>query len=495
MKYIKKNKTYNLNYYINALIVSPIFFLFLINLSKYTYIFGTYTLFNILSFGIFFKIISKNSFFFERFLSFYLFMGFFVKFHFFSFYVPHYFLTLGINNVTQLGLEETLNVSIFAFLSFLLVSHFLKKFFFNSRLKSQVLDLSKFQGCIHIFSKHLRKIYFLYFIFAFFFIAANLKYNIYSKGNISNTPEIITSIFSYFLTVGLPFIFLSLLHFDLVRKKSVSAILIFYNILESFFISLSIVSRNLILNLSVFFVGFYSVYSNKDYKRKIYSKLAFIMLALFLVTSIAMSIFLVDRKRNLDFSNVSIIKETRNITTPKIPEVFFSSLTSILLNSKIRALLVDRWVGLEYVASVVSYPNKNFGLLYMALKEVKIKELSFFDKNFIDSPYKFIDFTKKNFITTPGFIAFLYYPGSYLFLVVAVSFFIFIGFFMEYLAFKLSFRNEMLAAFISNLVAYRFISFGYTPINSIIFFIIILLSLFGYYGFLKMAERALKYNV
>ena len=60
---------------------------------------------------------------------------------------------------------------------------------------------------------------------------------------------------------------------------------------------------------------------------------------------------------------------------------------------------------------------------------------------------------------------------------------------------ELSFRNEMLAAFISNLVAYRFISFGYTPINSIIFFIIILLSLFGYYGFLKMAERALKYNV
>ena len=495
MKNAEKNKTYNLNFYINALIASPFFILFFISLSKYTNILATYTLFNIFSFCIFFKIISKKSYFFEKFLSFYLFMGFFVKFHFFTIYLPDYFLTLGISNLSQEGLEEALNVSILAFITFLLVSYVLKKFFFNSRSNSQAIDLSKYKGCIFAFSKHYTKIYLLYFIFALFFISANLKYNIYSKGNISDAPQIINLIFSYFLTVGLPFIFLSILHFDFLRKKSISAILIFYNILESFFISLSLLSRNFILNLLVFFVGFYSIYSKKDYKKEINFRLTLISLVLLLITSIAISLFLVDRKRNHDFNNVSIIQETSNILTPENPQVIFSSLTSILLNPKIRALLFDRWVGLESVSAVVSYTNKNFRLLKMGLKEEKMNELSFFDKNFIDSPYKNIDFTKKNFITVPGFIAFLYYPGSYLFLVVAVSFFIFTGFYIENLAFKFSFGNDMLAAFVANLIAYRFVSFGYVPKNSVIFIIIILLSLFGYYFFLKMVERGLKYDI
>lgn len=120
MKNTEKNKTYNLNFFINALIASPFFILFFINLSRYTNILATYTLFNIFSFCIFFKIISKKSYFFEKFLSFYLFMGFFVKFHFFTIYLPDYFLTLGISNPSQDELEEALNVSILAFISFYL---------------------------------------------------------------------------------------------------------------------------------------------------------------------------------------------------------------------------------------------------------------------------------------------------------------------------------------------------------------------------------------
>ncbi len=425
-------------------------------------------------------------------------MGFFVKFHFLSIYVPHFFSSLNINNSHQDNFEKALIVSILSFLTFLFVSYCSKNFFFEGRLKNQTRDLSKFICCVDIFSKHFVKIYFLYFIFAIFIISLNLKYTIYSKGNISDFPEIVILFFSYFLNMGLPFIFLSILHFDLLRKKSISYILIFYNILESFLISLSILSRNLILNLSVFFVGFISVYSKKEYKKKINSRLALISLSILVITSVALSLFFVERKRNHDFNNVITSKETRNEIAPvntTIPDIFFSSFSSILLNPRTKALLVDRWVGIESVAAVVSTPNKSFALLNIALKENKMNGLSFYDKNFIDSPYKNIDFTKKNFITVPGFIAFLYYPGSYPFLVVAVGFFIFVGFFTEYLTFKFSFGNEMLAAFISNLVAYRFISFGYLPKNSIIFFTIILLSLLGYYGFIKMAEKVLKYDV
>ncbi len=128
------------------------------------------------------------------------------------------------------------------------------------------------------------------------------------------------------------------------------------------------------------------------------------------------------------------------------------------------------------------------------MKEKDTNTLSFYDKNLINSPYQSIDNRKKHFITLPGFIAFLYYPGSYLFLFASITLFIFLGFYAEKVTKELSFDNQMLTAFVANLIAYRLISFGYAPVNSVIFIVIILLSLIAYYSFIKTINDLYQYN-
>ena len=399
-------------------------------------------------------------------------MGFFVKFHYLLLLNNNYFKSLGVIVSEDYNYNSVLKTSIIALSTFLVTCFICRKYLLVIRDQNKFRTLLFFENCRYLFNKHYPKIYVSYFFLALAFIYLNFSFNIYSKGNISSLPPVIIFIFKYFLILGLPLIFLSILHFDILRTKKISLFLIICNLLESFFISLSLLSRNLILNLFPFFLGYFTALSKVGSitalsrvgsNRKANFKL-FIALLILSVT-ILFSLFLVEKERSYKFGMINF-----NIS------------------QNIKPLLVDRWVGLDALASVDLYPNKNFQLLNLALREVDTKTLSFYDRYFIDSPYKLNDNVHNHFITVPGFIAFFYYPGSHFFLIIAVSLVTFFGFFIERLALELSFGNYTLSAFIANLVAYRFASFGYAPINTLIFFIILLLSLFGYSFFIRKIE-------
>jgi hypothetical protein len=79
----------------------------------------------------------------------------------------------------------------------------------------------------------------------------------------------------------------------------------------------------------------------------------------------------------------------------------------------IRRLSVDRWVGLEGVMAVSSYPGKSNDLLIRATKERR--EMDNVDLYTGDvSLSGFQDTSKYQFATLPGMFAFLYYSGSFL---------------------------------------------------------------------------------
>jgi hypothetical protein len=79
----------------------------------------------------------------------------------------------------------------------------------------------------------------------------------------------------------------------------------------------------------------------------------------------------------------------------------------------IRRLSVDRWVGLEGVMAVSSYPGKSNDLLIRAAKERR--EMDNVDLYTGDvSLSGFQDTSKYQFATLPGMFAFLYYSGSFL---------------------------------------------------------------------------------
>ena len=90
------------------------------------------------------------------------------------------------------------------------------------------------------------------------------------------------------------------------------------------------------------------------------------------------------------------------------------------------------------------------------MKELKLK--------IIDN-YKNNDNLKGN--TLPGFIAFLFFSGSYFFLFCFVFFMCFIASVFEYLFFKIFRENMFVSSIIAMTVVYRYAHFGYLPDNLI----------------------------
>lgn len=76
----------------------------------------------------------------------------------------------------------------------------------------------------------------------------------------------------------------------------------------------------------------------------------------------------------------------------------------------------------------------------------------------------------------PGYIAFLFYPGSYLFLLIAVFAFSMLAALIEYFVYRVGGKNLVFCALIAQVVAFRYTSFGYVPMQSYLLFGSILLN-------------------
>jgi hypothetical protein len=74
-------------------------------------------------------------------------------------------------------------------------------------------------------------------------------------------------------------------------------------------------------------------------------------------------------------------------------------------------LLIDRWVGLEGVMAVVSYPDKGMGFFKKSLMERRTKD-NVDTYTGVVSQSGFYDTSKYHFATIPGAFAFLYYSSS-----------------------------------------------------------------------------------
>ena len=92
----------------------------------------------------------------------------------------------------------------------------------------------------------------------------------------------------------------------------------------------------------------------------------------------------------------------------------------------------------------------------------------------------------KHFITLPGIIAFLFYPGSFLLLFIAMAMVGAIGASIEIAVYRLS-GSVILCSLIAFVVAYRFSPFGYVPARSYLLFGTIALNI----ALLVLANRLL----
>ena len=153
-------------------------------------------------------------------------------------------------------------------------------------------------------------------------------------------------------------------------------------------------------------------------------------------------------------------------------------------------LFIDRWVGMEGVMAVSSYPDLGWDLWKNALRETyNENETSFYDNHLIESAYANTDTTKHHFISLPGIVAFFFYPGSFLFLFASMFALGSVAALIEAFVFRVGGRNLILSALIAQVVAFRYASFGYVPKQSYLLFGTILLNVLIFYAADKLLAR------
>lgn len=439
--------------------------------TKYSGNIAVYLGFSIIINGYLALAFSQKKIFFDSFMSTFLWLGFWLKTairigFFNSVYEEH------IGNFTGSGsqYDNAFIVVSIAILPLIILSIFRRKKFTLDSLEHD----SKFnlKGLETFYYKNRKVILLLGVTFLMLVTGTNAYFRIYQKGVVppSNLPFVVYGIFATLMLFGSSVLFSIFLNFDLKRNSNPLLTTIMF-LWEGFCTNSSMLSRGMILNTSA---GLFGVLNYLHYfKKKFDFKFLFIGTFAF-GTLFIVSVQAVNFLREADFQD---------------KEMEISIESTITNNNKIKVLLIDRWVGAEGLFAVSSSEKKNWDIFKKAWSEkMRDGSLSVYDSTFIHSVYKGRNSNKHHFISIPGIVAFLFYPGSYLFLFFGMTIVGLIGWLFEFLFFKYSGQNFVLTSLISQVIAYRFAHFGYVPSQSYQLFGSLLMTLLA----IVVADRFLK---
>lgn len=436
-----------------------------ITLPKYPGQASVYILFTVISNALLYVGFSKNSIFFDAFIGVFFWVGFWLKLSLRVAFTDGVF-NEAVGNFDRSGVDfdHGLLVASCGLAGLLLVSLVRRKLFFN--YPNQIEGLS--HKNLFIFYKRHRKIILILFVLLFVLIAiSNAVLGIYQKGSITQTilPFGLNGVYKWLLLFGLASFSALILRFEFEVNKKTSLLAMFLGLLESFVSNVSLLSRGMILNAGALLYGILVSLKLNSIKSRVRFFIAtFLIFGTLFISSVLLVNYLRTTLYLGDLNSLdseSRINEVHSMTTP---------------------LFIDRWVGMEGVMAVSSYPNLGWDLWKTALKETyNENETSFFDNNFIESAYINTDKTKHHFISLPGIIAFFFYPGSFWFLF--FSMFALGGFaaIIEFSVYMLGGKNVILCALLAQVVAYRFASFGYVPAQSYLLLGALFLNLFIIY--------------
>ena len=449
-----------------------IFYLFFSGLAHYKGNFFIYIIFSILSNYLLFFSFRKNAFFFESFFGLFIWLGFWFKFVcVISFREGQFPEGSGSFDNSPESFDYALIISIIAFLA--IISSFrLREYFFNYYKSKSIINENT------IYTNNKKKILFTLSILFILVCTLNVFYGIYQKGLLTsyNINFFIHSFFKWALLFGFTAIFSLIIFIEInIYKKffSFSSILLIF---ESFFSYTSMLSRGMIFNILAILYGVYKFKSVFHIKLKTSDFVKFIVLSLFLfyfsslsVNFLRQNFFYEDKPFSISIFNNY---EQKNNNLP-----FFN-------NKELLYLAANRWVGIDSVLAVVGKKKiLSFKLLNNSFKE----KFSKYNPSFYEETFSLLNENHNNKsinpnlikgIILPGIIAFLFYSGSFIFLFVSLFFLTFISSFIEYLSFKFTNFNMIFSALIGQLIAYRWIHFGYIPMNSYLLFSSIILTIF-----------------
>ncbi|WP_404359048.1 hypothetical protein [Methylotuvimicrobium sp. KM1] len=430
----------------------------------------TYILFTIVSNLLLYFGFRKNAIFFDTFLGIFFWLGFWLKLTIrvaFSSGVFHE--SVGFFDGSGAAFDRALLVASCGLSGFLLASYLKGKLFF--------VYPAKIEGIVHkgLFCLYSNNRKFIWMVFVFFTVAVaitNVHLGIYQRGCITRTilPFGLNGVYKWLLQFGLASISTLILRYELEIRKQTFLPAMLLGFLETLVSNVSLLSRGMILNGGALMYGVLA--SLKQYTIK-FNMLFFLLSGLIFSVFFIGSVFSVNYLRSTAFEDY--LAEDEHV---------------IVAHSMTKPLFIDRWVGMEGVMAVSSYPDLSWDLWKAALQETyNENETSFYDNNLITSPYAKTDKTKHHFISLPGIVAFFFYPGSFLFLFASMFALGSVAALVEAFVFRVGGKNMILCALIAQVVAFRFASFGYVPKQSYLLFGAILLNVLIFYAADKFLAR------
>lgn len=296
----------------------------------------------------------------------------------------------------------------------------------------------------------------------------NLKYSIYQKATREQyfLPTPLIWLVKWTLFIGFEISFLSMLNIGVLSKSRSLHLYLIATLFFSCVINIATLSRAFpLVGLVILFLIKNFLHS---YKVKWKISRWFFVVIIYILLSIS-SIFLVSAYRsNFIEKNQTILHQQAEVDLGVKPSNGWS------------ALFLGRWIGFEGVASTVSYPTPGIPLLFESLKEVRgYSAPSFYDRVIVANDSSYSNIAQKSYyaITLPGILGYLNYSGIPL-LVFFGSFLIAIFSFGFLKLIEFYSNNFLVTGFCAYLVAYRWISFGYVPRDTYLFFVAVVIAVY-----------------
>src|SRR3954467_4915630 len=415
----------------------------------------------------------RNALFFDTFIGAFFWLGFWLKLSVrLAFFGGQFHEPTGSFDGSAAAFDQVLTVCVVAFAALLLASYLREKFFFSYPRSISSSPTAATRG---FYERHRMPILGIFMAAVFLVAATNFALGVYQRGIVGTAlPGGLRALYTWLLLFGLDSFSAVILHIELVGRRTVSPAAAVATLLESFLTNTSMLSRGMVLNLGS--LAYAAWRGLRVYGARMSPR--------FIVLSAMGFVFLF-------VCSVLLVNAWRAAIAPPVPKELEAQLPkgAQRVTADAVPLFLDRWVGIEGVMAVSSYPQKGWSLWSEAWKEKPAQQRSLYDRKLITSPYAGIDAAKYNYISLPGIVAFCFYPGSLSFLFLCLLIVAALASAIEISIFAVGGRNLILCALLAEVIASRCAHFGYAPTHTYLLVGALYLNLALVHGVNKLLAR------
>lgn len=313
----------------------------------------------------------------------------------------------------------------------------------------------RFKYFEYVFFSHKIKFILIFSVIFIIIFFTNTYFEIALLGQ-KNKIFLIEKIYKFLLILFLPLSIAFIM--DTYEKKYGKNLIILFLVILSFtLISTTLNSRAVLINIfPIFLIYFYYLRNN--------------LKKLFIITSVTSILFLIS------FNYVVI-----NRAGHQLDKIYLKKFQDEMIY-----LSKNRWVGISGMINVEYTKNKNYKKMSSSLLDMN-NNFNFYEKNYYFSQDmdddNYID--KKDFLKmmkdrkfksvyTPGFMAFFYFSGSKALLLFLNASLVITIIFTERICHFIMNGNKFFLSLFSLILVWRIIHLGLYPINSLIFYLLLL---------------------